>query len=190
LIPKGRYAVSVWVHLLLAKFASHRALGNAIEALSHYDLDLPQGMITDGRHVLDCGNVEAVERKSASLAFLVSRKLRRGGRPRAGRCQTVPPLESHGRLPCRTNITRSVSADQRLVIASTAPNSPPTSLTHFRSRIPRPPKRRGGRMLTRRASDGRAIRSSSLHGTKLLVCYERLMGSRITAGNARWSGRG
>jgi transposase len=48
LIPKGRYGVSVWVHLLLAKFASHRALGNAIEALSHYDLDLPPGTITDG----------------------------------------------------------------------------------------------------------------------------------------------
>ncbi len=27
LIPKGRYGASVWVHLLLAKFASHRALG-------------------------------------------------------------------------------------------------------------------------------------------------------------------
>ncbi len=48
LIPKGRYGISVWVHLLLAKFASHRALGNAIESLSHYDLDLPQGTITDG----------------------------------------------------------------------------------------------------------------------------------------------
>ena len=48
LIPKGRYGVSVWVHLLLAKFASHRALGNAIEAISHYGLDLPQGTITDG----------------------------------------------------------------------------------------------------------------------------------------------
>ncbi len=48
LIPKGRYGVSVWTHLLMAKFASHRALGNAIEALSHYDLDLPQGTITDG----------------------------------------------------------------------------------------------------------------------------------------------
>jgi transposase len=48
LIPKGRYGISVWVHLLLAKFASHRALGNAIEALSHYDLDLPQGTITNG----------------------------------------------------------------------------------------------------------------------------------------------
>lgn len=48
LIPKGRYGVSVWVHLLLAKFASHRALGNTIKALSHYDLDLPQGTITDG----------------------------------------------------------------------------------------------------------------------------------------------
>jgi len=48
LIPKGRYGVSVWVHLLLAKFASHRALGNAIEALSHYDLDLSPGTITDG----------------------------------------------------------------------------------------------------------------------------------------------
>jgi len=48
LIPKGRYGISVWVHLLLAKFASQRALGNAIEALSHYDLNLPQGTITGG----------------------------------------------------------------------------------------------------------------------------------------------
>jgi transposase len=48
LIPKGRYGISVWVHVLLAKFASHRALGNTIEALSHYDLDLSQGTITDG----------------------------------------------------------------------------------------------------------------------------------------------
>ena len=38
----------MWVHVLLAKFASHRALGNTIEALSHYDLDLSQGTITDG----------------------------------------------------------------------------------------------------------------------------------------------
>ncbi|HUT12883.1 MAG TPA: IS66 family transposase [Thermoguttaceae bacterium] len=48
LIPKGRYGISVWVHVLLAKFASHRALGNAIEALALYDLDLPQGTITNG----------------------------------------------------------------------------------------------------------------------------------------------
>ncbi len=48
LIPKGRCGISVWVHVLLAKFASHRALGNTIEALSHYDLDLSQGTITDG----------------------------------------------------------------------------------------------------------------------------------------------
>jgi transposase len=48
LIPKGRYGISVWVQVLLAKFASHRALGNAIEALALYDLDLPQGTITDG----------------------------------------------------------------------------------------------------------------------------------------------
>jgi len=48
LIPKGRYGISVWVHVLLAKFASHRALGNAIEALALYELDLPQGTITEG----------------------------------------------------------------------------------------------------------------------------------------------
>lgn len=43
---------------------------------------------------------------------------------------------------------------------------------------------------SRKASDGRAIRSSSLPGTKLFVCYGRLMGSRVTAGNTRWFGRG
>jgi transposase len=48
LIPKGRYGVSVWVHVLLAKFGSHRALGNLLEALTLYDVYLPQGTITDG----------------------------------------------------------------------------------------------------------------------------------------------
>jgi len=69
LIPKGRYGVSVWVHLVLAKFASHRALGNAIEALSHYDLDLPQGTITDGlnRRTRPVGRYSSSRRaKSAS----------------------------------------------------------------------------------------------------------------------------
>ncbi len=58
LIPKGRYGISVWVHVLLAKFASHRALGNTIEALSHYDLDLSQGTITDGLRRLGPGLTE------------------------------------------------------------------------------------------------------------------------------------
>ena len=35
-------------------------------------LGLALECLTDGRHVLDCGNLEAVERKSVPLAFMVS----------------------------------------------------------------------------------------------------------------------
>jgi len=48
LIPKGRYGVSIWVLILLDKFASYRATGNLIEQLKLYGLDLPQGTVTDG----------------------------------------------------------------------------------------------------------------------------------------------
>ena len=68
---------------------------------------------------------------------MVSRKLRRRGQPSAGKRRTIPPLESHGRSPRRTNIPRNVRADQRLIVAPTAPRSPPKPLTHFRSLIPR-----------------------------------------------------
>lgn len=46
LIPKGRYGISVWVHVLLDKFASYRATANLIEQLKLYDLALPPGTIT------------------------------------------------------------------------------------------------------------------------------------------------
>ena len=48
LICKGRYGISVWVHVLLSKFASHRATGNLIDELKQYDLDLPPGTVTGG----------------------------------------------------------------------------------------------------------------------------------------------
>jgi len=48
LIPKGRYGISVWVHVLLSKFGSHRATGNLIDELKRYDLDLPPGTVTGG----------------------------------------------------------------------------------------------------------------------------------------------
>jgi len=48
LIPKGRYGISVWVHVLLSKFGSHRATGNLIDELKQYDLDLPPGTVTGG----------------------------------------------------------------------------------------------------------------------------------------------
>jgi len=48
LIPKGRYGISVWVHVLLDKFASYRATANLIEQLKMYDLALPPGTVTNG----------------------------------------------------------------------------------------------------------------------------------------------
>lgn len=48
LIPKGRYGISVWVHVLLDKFASYRATANLIEQLKLYGLDLPPGTVTEG----------------------------------------------------------------------------------------------------------------------------------------------
>ena len=48
LIPKGRYGVSIWVLVLLDKFASYRATGNLIKQLKLYGLDLPQGTVSDG----------------------------------------------------------------------------------------------------------------------------------------------
>ena len=48
LIPKGRYGISLWVHVLLDKFASHRATTHLIEQLKLYDLALPPGTVTQG----------------------------------------------------------------------------------------------------------------------------------------------
>jgi transposase len=48
LIPKSRYGISVWVHVLWSKFGLHRATGNLIEELKQYDLDLPAGTVNGG----------------------------------------------------------------------------------------------------------------------------------------------
>jgi len=48
LIPKGRYGISVWVHLLLEKFHTGRPIQRTIEQLRLYGLRLAAGTITDG----------------------------------------------------------------------------------------------------------------------------------------------
>jgi len=48
LIPKGRYGLSLWVHLLLEKFHSGRPIQRTIEQLRLYGLRLAAGTITDG----------------------------------------------------------------------------------------------------------------------------------------------
>ena len=48
LIPKAGYGISLWVHLLLEKFAAHHALGNVLDQLGRYDLALPPGTVTEG----------------------------------------------------------------------------------------------------------------------------------------------
>lgn len=48
LIGKGRYGVSIWVHLLLEKFHSQRPISRAIEQLGLHGLDLAPGTVTGG----------------------------------------------------------------------------------------------------------------------------------------------
>jgi transposase len=48
LIPKGRYGISLWVHLLLEKFHTGRPIQRTIEQLRLYGLQLAAGTITDG----------------------------------------------------------------------------------------------------------------------------------------------
>jgi transposase len=48
LIPKGRYGISLWVHLLLEKFHTARPIQRTIEQLSLHGLRLAAGTITDG----------------------------------------------------------------------------------------------------------------------------------------------
>jgi transposase len=48
LIPKGNYGISIWVHVLLDKYASYRPTERLLGQLTQYDLDLPAGTINDG----------------------------------------------------------------------------------------------------------------------------------------------
>jgi transposase len=48
LIPKGRYGISLWVHLLLEKFHTGRPIQRTIEQLRLYGLRLAAGTITHG----------------------------------------------------------------------------------------------------------------------------------------------
>lgn len=48
LIPKGNYGVSIWVLVLLDKYASYRPTERLLGQLEQYDLDLPGGTINDG----------------------------------------------------------------------------------------------------------------------------------------------
>lgn len=48
LIPKGNYGISIWVHVLLDKYASYRPTQRLLGQLQQYDLDLPAGTINDG----------------------------------------------------------------------------------------------------------------------------------------------
>jgi len=48
LIPKSRLGTSLWVHLLLSKFAVHQPIDRAIRQLKQLGLDLSSGSVTDG----------------------------------------------------------------------------------------------------------------------------------------------
>lgn len=48
LIPKGNYGISIWVHVLLDKYASYRPTERLLGQLAQYDLDLPAGRVNDG----------------------------------------------------------------------------------------------------------------------------------------------
>jgi transposase len=48
LIPKGNYGISIWVHVLLDKYASYRPTERLLGQLEQYDLDLSAGTVNDG----------------------------------------------------------------------------------------------------------------------------------------------
>lgn len=48
LIPKSPYGLTIWVHVLLDKYASYRPTERLLGQLQQYDLDLPAGTINDG----------------------------------------------------------------------------------------------------------------------------------------------
>jgi transposase len=48
LIAKGNYGISIWVHVLLDKYASYRPTERLLGQLEQYDLDLPAGTVNDG----------------------------------------------------------------------------------------------------------------------------------------------
>lgn len=48
LIPKGNYGISIWVHVLLDKYASYRPTQRLLGQLEQYDLGLPAGTVNDG----------------------------------------------------------------------------------------------------------------------------------------------
>lgn len=48
LIPKGNYGLSIWVHVLLDKYASYRPTERLLGQLQQYDLDLAPGTVNDG----------------------------------------------------------------------------------------------------------------------------------------------
>ena len=48
LIPKSRLGTSLWVHLLLAKFAFYQPIARVLGSLKQHGLDLPLGSVTDG----------------------------------------------------------------------------------------------------------------------------------------------
>ena len=48
LIPKGNYGISIWVHVLLDKYASYRPTERLLGQLEQYDLDLPAGTVNGG----------------------------------------------------------------------------------------------------------------------------------------------
>ncbi len=53
LIPKGRYGVSLWVHLLLEKFRAQRPIQRTIEQLRWHGLELAPGTIASGLQAIE-----------------------------------------------------------------------------------------------------------------------------------------
>jgi len=47
LIPKGNYGISIWVHVVLDKYASYRPTERLLGQLEQYDLNLPAGTVND-----------------------------------------------------------------------------------------------------------------------------------------------
>ncbi len=53
LIPKGRYGLSIWVHLLMEKFDAQRPIQRTIEQLRWLGLELAPGTVANGQQTIE-----------------------------------------------------------------------------------------------------------------------------------------
>ena len=108
LIPKSRYGISVWVHLLIEKYWLQRPLERTLGALELQGLSLPAGTVTGGEE-RPSGVAMGVQDRPSSPGVAGGRSVARGagragggGPQRGSHILYIPSLESIPIFPSYT----------------------------------------------------------------------------------------